>query len=54
MADFFDRSLGIGYAGGSAALLFLVLASLAVWYFSERTVSVEHGRARRGSKYSTG
>ncbi len=40
MADFFDRSLGIGYAGGSAALLFLVLASLAVWFFSERTVSV--------------
>ena len=25
MANFFDRSLGIGYAGGSAALLFLVL-----------------------------
>ena len=40
MADFFDRSLGIGYAGGSAVLLFLVLASLAVWFFSERTVSV--------------
>jgi uncharacterized membrane-anchored protein len=41
MADFFDRSLGIGYVGGSAALLILVLASLAVWFFSERTVSVD-------------
>jgi uncharacterized membrane-anchored protein len=41
MADFFDRSLGIGYAGGSAALLCLVLASLAVWFFAERTVSVD-------------
>jgi len=40
MADFFDRSLGIGYTGGASALLFLVLASLAVWYLSERTVSV--------------
>jgi uncharacterized membrane-anchored protein len=41
MADFFDRSLGIGYAGGAAALLFLVLASLTVWRLSERTVSVD-------------
>src|SRR5215475_6176576 len=30
MADFADRSLGIGYAGGSALLLGCVLASLAV------------------------
>jgi uncharacterized membrane-anchored protein len=41
MADFFDRSLGIGYAGGASALLALVLASLAVWWFSERTISVD-------------
>jgi uncharacterized membrane-anchored protein len=41
MADFFDRSLHIGYAGGASALLFLVIASLAVWYFSERTISVD-------------
>ncbi|HEY2178303.1 MAG TPA: hypothetical protein VGH15_06950 [Caulobacteraceae bacterium] len=41
MADFFDRSLGIGYAGGSAALLALVLISLGVWWLSERTVSVD-------------
>ena len=40
MADFFDRSLGIGYVGGSSALLFLVLASLALWYRTEGTVSV--------------
>jgi uncharacterized membrane-anchored protein len=41
MADFADRSLGIGYTGGSALLLFCVLASLAAWYFSEGTVSVD-------------
>ena len=31
MADFADRSLGIGYAGGTLLLLALVLASLAAW-----------------------
>src|ERR1700728_1998444 len=41
MADFFDRSLGIGYTGGSTVLLFCVMASLAAWYFTEGTVSVE-------------
>jgi len=40
MADFFDRSLGIGYAGGASALLALVLLSLGVWWLSERTISV--------------
>src|SRR5271169_2614234 len=40
MADFADRSLGIGYTGGSALLLACVMASLAAWYFSEGTVSV--------------
>ena len=41
MADFFDRSLGIGYTGGSAVLLGCVIASLAVWYYSERSISVD-------------
>jgi uncharacterized membrane-anchored protein len=40
LADFTDRSLGIGYAGGSSLLLALVLASLGAWYWSERTISV--------------
>jgi len=39
-ADFADRSLGIGYTGGSALLLVCVLMSLGVWYWSEGTVSV--------------
>jgi uncharacterized membrane-anchored protein len=41
MADFADRSLGIGYTGGSAILLLCVLACLALWYWSEGTVSVD-------------
>lgn len=40
LADFADRSLGIGYTGGSTLLLALLAASLAVWYWSEGTVSV--------------
>jgi uncharacterized membrane-anchored protein len=41
MADFADRSLGIGYTGGSSLLLGCVLAVLALWYWSEGTISVE-------------
>src|ERR1700761_6945287 len=41
MADFADRSLGIGYTGGSAVLLACVLACLATWYWSEGSVSVD-------------
>jgi uncharacterized membrane-anchored protein len=41
LADFATRSLGIGYAGGSALLLALLLASLAIWYRALGTVAVE-------------
>lgn len=41
MADFFDRSLGIGYAGGSSILLACVLCSLAVWYFTLGSINVQ-------------
>jgi uncharacterized membrane-anchored protein len=40
MADFADRSLGIGYAGGSAVLLLCVLAVLRMWFHAEGSVSV--------------
>ncbi|HSC61751.1 MAG TPA: hypothetical protein VLC29_11010, partial [Rhizomicrobium sp.] len=41
MADFADRSLGIGYAGGATLLLGCVIACLVAWYWSEGTVSVD-------------
>ncbi|HEX4153859.1 MAG TPA: hypothetical protein VHY75_16755 [Steroidobacteraceae bacterium] len=41
LADFADRSLGIGYAGGSTLLLICVLAMLGLWYRSQGTVSVD-------------
>lgn len=40
LADFFDRSLGIGYIGGSLCLLALLAAVLAAWRFSQGSVSV--------------
>jgi uncharacterized membrane-anchored protein len=41
MADFADRSLGIGYAGGSSLLLACLLAVLALWYWSRGSISVD-------------
>ena len=41
MADFADRSLGIGYTGGSAILFISLMAVLALWYWSQGSISVE-------------
>jgi uncharacterized membrane-anchored protein len=40
MADFADRSLGIGYAGGASILFVSLMAALGVWYRSAGSVSV--------------
>ena len=40
LADFADRSQGIGYAGGSSLLLALLLGSLFVWHRTLGSVSV--------------
>jgi uncharacterized membrane-anchored protein len=41
LADFADRSLGIGYTGGSLLLLCCVLTTLGLWRWSAGTVSVD-------------
>jgi uncharacterized membrane-anchored protein len=41
LADFADRSLHIGYTGGSSLLLGLLLMSLFIWHRTMGTVSVE-------------
>lgn len=41
MADFADRSLGIGYTGGSMLLFSCLLVVLGLWYWSEGTISVK-------------
>ena len=40
LADFADRSLGIGYAGGTAILLLALLASLLVWHRTLGSINV--------------
>src|SRR3981189_3609343 len=40
MADLADRSLGIGYPGGSLILFWLLMASLGIWYRSAGSISV--------------
>ena len=40
MADFADRSLGIGYAGGSSVLFVCLMATLGVWYWALGSISV--------------
>lgn len=41
LADFADRSLGIGYAGGSTLLLALLLASLFTWHRTLGSIAVD-------------
>jgi uncharacterized membrane-anchored protein len=40
LADFADRSLGIGYAGGTSLLLACLVASLFIWHRSLGSISV--------------
>jgi uncharacterized membrane-anchored protein len=40
LADFADRSLGIGYTGGSLLLFTCLMVVLAIWHWSEGTISV--------------
>lgn len=42
MADFADRSLGIGYVGGSTILFILLMAVLGVWRYATGSVSVNN------------
>ena len=41
LADFADRSLGIGYLGGSSILFAGLMAVLAIWYWSQGSISVD-------------
>jgi uncharacterized membrane-anchored protein len=41
LADFADRSLGIGYAGGTSLLVLALIASLGLWYWSMGSVAID-------------
>jgi uncharacterized membrane-anchored protein len=47
MADFADRSLNIGYIGGSVLLLTLLILVLGLWWFSTGSVSVNYISSRK-------
>lgn len=51
LADFATRSLGIGYTGGSAILLTLVVASLLVWRWVMGSVSVDQVNTPKGEMF---
>jgi uncharacterized membrane-anchored protein/signal transduction histidine kinase len=41
LADFCDRSLGIGYVGGSSILFGLLMATLGLWYWCLGSVEID-------------
>jgi uncharacterized membrane-anchored protein len=51
LADFADRSLGVGYAGGASILFALLMASLAAWYFTLGTVSVDSVKSPKAEMF---
>lgn len=51
MADFADRSLGIGYAGGTSLLLTLLLATLGLWYRAQGSIAVTTVATPRGEAF---
>jgi uncharacterized membrane-anchored protein len=51
LADFADRSLGIGYAGGSTLLLALLVGSLLLWHRSVGAVSIASITTRKAEAF---
>ena len=51
LADFADRSLGIGYTGGSLLLLGLLLASFFVWSRTQGGITTGNGTAKTEMYY---
>ncbi|NMM18346.1 MAG: hypothetical protein HHJ15_00050 [Rhodoferax sp.] len=51
LADFADRSLGIGYAGGSTLLMALLFGSLFIWHRTLGSVSVSTVRSPKAEMF---
>jgi uncharacterized membrane-anchored protein len=51
MADFADRSLGVGYPGGASLLFVSLMAVLALWYWSLGSISVETVNAPKAEAF---
>jgi uncharacterized membrane-anchored protein len=51
LADFCDRSLGIGYVGGSSLLFVLLMGTLGLWYARLGTISVNSIRSPQAETF---
>jgi len=51
LADFADRSLGIGYAGGTLVLIFLLVCALIFWYHTLGSVSITTVTSPKSEKF---
>lgn len=51
MADYADRSLGIGYVGGSLMLFTIVMIVLGIWRFCMGSVSVNNITSRKAELF---
>ena len=51
MADYVDRSLGVGYPGGTSILFTLLMASLFVWYRTLGTVAMDSVRSTKSEAF---
>lgn len=51
MSDFMDRTLELGYAAGSVILVSLLIITLLLWYYSEKSLSVTNIRTFKGEVF---
>ncbi len=51
LADFFDRSLGIGYTGGATMLFLLLIGSLLVWRYQLGSISINRVTNRKAERF---
>ena len=51
LADFADRSLGIGYAGGASILSTLLLVSIFVWYRTMGSISIDRVNSQKAEVF---
>jgi len=51
ISDYMDRTLGLGYATGSAILVSILIVIFAIWYKTEKTLNINHIETRRAETF---
>ncbi|PQV62441.1 putative membrane-anchored protein [Abditibacterium utsteinense] len=51
LSDFMDRSLGLGYAKGSLILITGLITVLAIWHWSEKSLSVDNIHTKKAETF---